>query len=433
MSNLGVMLSKTATMRLRASDAKPVSDTPSLAYDFSLIDRDLEDDSANMWELYTRMCYSQDPPVPALSLMRPILFGDQNSALFAHQNVANHLPIILDLLSRQKVVSEVDFSDNSLTHVIVNPLVDFVQESDQLSMLHLDNNPMIGAIGMRTLLEGVKECRSLESLSIANTGCTGIVSGAIAQVLGGCTGLLKLNISHCRLRQAGTEVAQALPSSQTLKRLNLSLNELYYGQRRLALQLGQNAARCATLTRLDLSQNAIPSEMVIALLRGLADSPSLHRLDLSRNNIDEAAGRALSSFVQRSASIRKLDISHNPILNVTRNKEIGQKKLAEEDQKPGGNKKDKKPKAYVPACYSLMAALAKSINMKEVTMIGLVANWTEWAQRMELVGDKVRVVFQGADAGAFNFRPQTAMPRTGEPVTGRPATAATSTLTSRTK
>jgi hypothetical protein len=209
-----------------------------------------------------------------------------------------------------------------------------------------------------------------------------------------------------------------------LKRLNLSLNELYYGQRRLALQLGQNAARCVTLTRLDLSQNAITSDMVVALLRGLADSPSLHRLDLSRNNVDEAAGRALSSFVQRSASIRQMDISHNPILNVTRNKEIGQKKLEEEDQKPGGNKKDKKPKAYVPACYSLMTALSKSINMKEVTMLGLVANWTEWAQRMEVVGDKVRVVYQGADAGAFNFRPQTAMAKPGEPVTGRPATAA---------
>jgi hypothetical protein len=173
--------------------------------------------------------------------------------------------------------------------------------------------------------------------------------------------------------------------------------------------------------------------MVIALLRGLADSPSLHRLDLSRNNIDEAAGRVLSSPVQRFASIRQLDISHNPILNVTRNKEIGQKKLADEDQKPGGNKKDKKPKAYVPACYSLMTALAKSINMKEITMIGLVTDWTEWAQRMELVGDKVRVVFQGADAEVFNFRPQTAMPSTGEPVTGRPATASTSAPTIRTK
>jgi hypothetical protein len=80
-----------------------------------------------------------------------------------------------------------------------------------------------------------------------------------------------------------------------------------------------------------------------------------------------------------------------------------------------------------------MTALAKSINMKEVTMIGLVANWTEWAQRMEVASEKVRVVCQGADAGDFNFRPQTAMLRTGESVTGLPATAATSARTIKTK
>jgi hypothetical protein len=60
-------------------------DSDRLVCDFSLIGRDLEEDSANMWELYTKVCYAIDPPVPALSLMRPILFGDQNSAFFAHQ------------------------------------------------------------------------------------------------------------------------------------------------------------------------------------------------------------------------------------------------------------------------------------------------------------------------------------------------------------
>jgi Ran GTPase-activating protein (RanGAP) involved in mRNA processing and transport len=363
--------------------------------------------------------------------MRPILFGDQNSALFAHQNVSNHLPIILDLLSRTKVVSELDLSDNSLTTSVVQPLVDFVNESDQLSLLHLDDNPMIGDIAMRTLLEGIKDCRSLESLSISNTGCSLIVGRAIAQLLAGCIGLLKLNISHCSLRQAGIEVSVALPLSSTLRRVNLSQNELFYGQRKLALSLGTNAAKCSTLSRLDVSQNALPSEMAITLLRGLGDAPNLHRLDLSRNNIDEPAGRAIAMFIQKSSSIRKLDISHNPILNVTRNKEIGQKKLEEDAQKPGGgNKKDKKPKAYVPAGYLMLTALGKSVNMKEMRMVGLVADWAEWGQRMETLGDKVTVVFQAADAGAFNFRPKTATPVSGQPVAGvkkgaAPATAPT--------
>jgi Ran GTPase-activating protein (RanGAP) involved in mRNA processing and transport len=199
---------------LRLSDSKPTDGGP-FVYDVSLIDQDLEDNAANMWELYTRICYAQDLPVPALSLMRPILFGDQNSALFAHQNVANHLPIIIDLLSRIKVVSELDLSDNSLTGAVVQPLIDFVMESDQLSLLYLDDNPMIGDVAIRTLLEGIKDCRSLESLSIANTGASPIVGRAIAQLLGGCTGLLKLNISHCCLRRAGIEVAMASVNSRS--------------------------------------------------------------------------------------------------------------------------------------------------------------------------------------------------------------------------
>jgi Ran GTPase-activating protein (RanGAP) involved in mRNA processing and transport len=328
--------------------------------------------------------------------------------MFAHQNVASHLPIILDLLSRTKVVSELDLSDNSLTASVVQPLVEFVNESDQLSLLHLDDNPMIGDVAMRTLIEGIKDCRSLESLSIANTGCSLIVGKSIAALLGGCMGLLKLNISHCRLRQAGLDVAVALPNSSTLRRVNLAQNELFYGQRKLALSIGANAARCSTLSRLDLSQNALPSEMAVALLRGLSDAPNLHRLDLSKNNIDEPAGRAIAQFIQKSSSIRRLDISHNPILNVTRNKELGQKRIEEDGQKPGGNKKDKKPPNYTPAAYTILTALGKSINMKEVKMLGVVANWAEWGAKMETLGDKVAVVYQGDDAGAFNFRPKTA-------------------------
>jgi hypothetical protein len=205
------------------------------------------------------------------------------------------------------------------------------------------------------------------------------------------------------------------------------MNELFYGQRKLALSLGANAARCVTLSRLDLSQNALPSEMAIALFRGLGDAPTIHRLDLSRNNIDEPAGRAIAQFIQKSSSIRRLDISHNPILNVTRNKEIGQKKLEEDAQKPGGgNKKDKKPKAYVPAAYSLLTAIGKSINMKKMRMVGVVANWEEWNQRLAAIGDRVTVEYQEPDTGAFNFRPKTAGKPPSPPAkTGRaaPATA----------
>jgi Ran GTPase-activating protein (RanGAP) involved in mRNA processing and transport len=257
--------------------------------------------------------------------MKPILQGDQNSALFAHQHVATHLPIILDLLARSKVVSEVDISDNSLSSEVIKYLVTFVNESDQLSLLHLDDNPLIGATGMRQLIDGIKDCRSLESLSIANTGCNPTVGKALGQLVIGCGQLLRLNLSNCRLRQSAIDIAQALPQTATLKRLNLSKNELYYGQRRLAVQIGSNVAKCATLSRLDLSQNALTTEMAIALLRGLGDAPALHRLDISKNEIGEPAGRAIANFIAKSQSLRKLDISQNALLNVTVNKLMGQK------------------------------------------------------------------------------------------------------------
>jgi Ran GTPase-activating protein (RanGAP) involved in mRNA processing and transport len=166
-------------------------------------------------------------------------------------------------------VNELDLSHNCLSATSVRALISFVSESDQLSLLHLDDNP-IGAAGVRDLIEGIKESRSLEDFSIANTGCGPMVGHSIAQLLIGCTSLLKLNLSQCRLRQSVVEVAQSLPASTTLRRLNVSRNDLYYGRRRLGLQFGINASKCSALSRIDLSQNALTTEMATALLKGLA-------------------------------------------------------------------------------------------------------------------------------------------------------------------
>jgi Ran GTPase-activating protein (RanGAP) involved in mRNA processing and transport len=389
-----------------------------LIYDFSTLEQEQQDDSQTLWDLYARTCYSQDPPIPALSLMRPILFGDQNAALFAHQQISRHLPIILDMLARTKLVSEIDISDNSLTSAVIQPLITFVNESDQLSLLALDDNPLIGPHGMQELLEGIKENHSLETVSIANTGCTAICGHSIAALVTGCASLLRLNLNHYRLRQSVMDIAQALPSSPTLKRLSLAQNELFYGQRRLAVQLGANCAKCAALSRLDLSQNALTSEMAVSLLRGLSDTAGLRDLDLSWNEIGETAGRAVATFLTKSASIKKLNISQNPLLKVTANKVLGQQKMDEEGQKPGGNKKAK-AKVYVPGCYLIATAVAKSPTLKEIQMYGLVVNPFEWEQKLLPVGDRVKVLYRGPDAEGYNFRPKRAPPPIVRPA-GKP-------------
>jgi Ran GTPase-activating protein (RanGAP) involved in mRNA processing and transport len=61
----------------------------------------------------------------------------------------------------------------------VRPLIAFVTESDQLSLIRLDDDP-IGGAGMRALIESIKDIRSLEEFSIANTGGGPIVGSALA-------------------------------------------------------------------------------------------------------------------------------------------------------------------------------------------------------------------------------------------------------------
>jgi Ran GTPase-activating protein (RanGAP) involved in mRNA processing and transport len=290
-----MLLSSGGLLLSRMPSNKPPEHDP-LIYDFSNIDRDLDDEPPSLWDAYTKACNSRDPPIPRLSIMRPILHSGEGSAFFANQMIGPNLPMVLEWLVRTKTVSELDLSYNAFTSAAVKPLINFIMESDQLSMICIDENP-IGSAGMRDLIDGIKESRSLENISIANTGCSPIVGHAIAEMITGCTSLFRLNISQCRLRQSMMEIAQALPSSQTLRRINVSRNDLFYGQRRLGLQFGVNAAKCTTLTRINLSQNGLTTEMANSLLKGLGDAPRLHRLDLSRNNINELAGRAFVTCI----------------------------------------------------------------------------------------------------------------------------------------
>jgi hypothetical protein len=199
------------------------------------------------------------------------------------------------------------------------------------------------------------------------------------------------------------EIAQSLSASASLRRLNLSRNDLFYGGRRLGLQLGINAAKCSSLTRIDLSQNALTTEMACSLLKGLGDAPRLHRVDLSRNEIGEFAGRAFVAFLQKAVSLRRLDVSYNPMLNITVNREMGQRKLEEDAKKPGA-KKDKKPKKYVPACYAIVAALAKTVSVKEVGMLGVVADPWEWEAKLAILEDRVAVPWRAVDVQGFKVR-----------------------------
>ncbi|OHS98528.1 hypothetical protein TRFO_08789 [Tritrichomonas foetus] len=389
----------------------------SVAFDFNNPDDDDKDDSGTLWEYYTKLCYSQTPPIPALSLMRPILSGEEQDAIFPHQHISTHLSIVLKLLTKMKVINNLDLSDNSLRPDCAQPLIDFVREDDQLSSLNISDNPLIGPKAMITLLEGIKDSTSLESLTISNTGCTKHVGSSIAHVIDGCHILIKLDISSCDLKQSALEIAQTLPNNPKLKQLNMAKNGLYIGGRRFALQLGANVGKCENLKKLDLSSNAITSEQVTALMKGLANAPKLSYLNLSKNCIDETGGRPIAIFLGKTTSIKYLDLSQNQLLNVTVNKIRGQKKLEEDAKKPGGKDK-KKPSVYTPGCYWIINYLAKNAGLPQkpikIRMIGIVVDAIEWEGKLDVLRNanpNVEIEYKAPANTFFQFRrPQTGIP-----------------------
>ena len=383
----------------------------SVLYDFNAEMEDDDYEQLGNWENYTKLCYSRNPPVPALSLMKPVLNGEENAASFPHQHIGTNIDIILMMLGKVKGINDLNLEDNALDSSCTEPLIEFVKNNDQLSSLNLSNNPHIKAKAMKDLIDGIKESRSLEALNISNTGCTQSVGSAIAELITDCQMLVKLDVSCCSLRQACLDVAAALANASKLKRVNLADNELCIGGRKLAMQLGSGVTKGGTITRLCLSKNAINDEMAQSLLKGLAESQSLKYLDISFNNIGELSGRSISNLIAKTTSLKHLDISYNPVLNVTINKEIGQKAQEESDNKPG-NKKDKKPKAYIPSVYAILTSLGKNSSIIDVKMVGLIVEPNEWQQKLDnlkISNQSVNVIYQAPQTKSYNFRSASAL------------------------
>jgi Ran GTPase-activating protein (RanGAP) involved in mRNA processing and transport len=373
-----------------------------MAYDFSQLDDEDDDfDHGGLWESYQNMCFTQHPPIPALSLMRPILNGEEtNGANFAHQEIGSHLPVILRALTRVKI-NDLILTDNSLDSGCIVPLIDFLNNSDTLSTLNLNDNPAIRARGIVDLLTGIKDIRSLESLSIANTGCGPMIGPALADFMTSCESLSKLDISNCGLKHAGADVAAAVPACLKLEILDLSHNELCTGGRRFAQLLGASVAKSMSMRRLFLARNAIGDDMAPALINALREAPLLKFLDLSHNEIGDPSGRAIANLISAAPKLKVIDISFNPILNVAYNQRVGQAALEADE----GNKKDKKPKAFVPAFYGVLGAAAKARKLT-LKLIGLVVAPEEWAKKMEPFAGRtdVQIVSAAPITETFNFK-----------------------------
>jgi hypothetical protein len=73
-------------------------------------------------------------------------------------------------------------------------------------------------------------------------------------------------------------------------------------------------------------------------------------------------------------------------------------------------KKDKKPKVDVPARYAIVTALAKSLAIKQVDTVGVVADPWEWEAKLALLGERIRDNWRGPDPAPVMVKPRPIKP-----------------------
>ena len=374
-------------------------------YDFVAIEQEADDDTSDMWEYYQKLCFAQIPPVPVMTPMKALCDKDTYSANFRHYRMGKNVGIVLNVLLKLQGISELDLMDNGLESECAESIVEFVKQTQSLSTLNLAQNPHIRTKSMTQILEAMaSSAQGIESLNISNTGCMNM-GKQLAQIISSCFILQNLYCANCGLGMTAIDFAKAIPNSQKLRILDLSMNGLHAGGKRLAVALGQSIAKSAALKSINLSKNALTAEQVMSLMRSMADCATLKTVDLHDNSIGDEAGRAISNFFAKSGSIKHFDISSNPILNVTINIVNLKKKLAEEKDKPG-NKKDKKPKEPVPGAYVILNGVAKSTTLKDIKMIGLVVKQEEWDAKVEAckaANPNCEILYTSAMSARYDF------------------------------
>lgn len=200
----------------------------------------------------------------------------------------------------------------------------FIKHQPSLLSLSLAHNP-IGVAGAKAVLEAVLSSgAALEELSLAACSLSkfedGLPDGGLfsaseggAVVLATAFGdLLELNLSSNRLQGAGLTAFQPLFEQATcLETLNLRSNAIgSQGSEALHSVLGSLGA----LKQVDIGGNQLQAEQCEQLGRALA--PSMQSLDLSNNAITSAGLCAVLGGLGGVHGLKKLDVSRCKLCHI---------------------------------------------------------------------------------------------------------------------
>ena len=241
------------------------------------------------WEIIMTLCHFDDECAEMLA----------GGVKFMSSEELNDVKII------KLIIPNGDITERGAT-----TLVEMLKESRTLQWLNISNNS-IGDGGATALAEMLKENRTLQELDVSNNSIGGEGATALAESLKENRTLQKLEVRYNSLGDGGaTALAEMLEENRALQELNISNNSIGDGG---ATALAEMLKENSTLQQLDASINSFGGGGATALAESLKENRTLQKLDVSINLIGDGGATALAEMLKKNGTLQELNVSGNSI------------------------------------------------------------------------------------------------------------------------
>eukprot|EP00727_Mastigamoeba_balamuthi_P009036 m51a1_g4755 hypothetical protein (646) ;mRNA; r:424597-426958 len=193
------------------------------------------------------------------------------------------------------------------------------------------------------LLAGSLSGPSLETLVLAHNNIDAVAAGHVANIMTSCPRLTRLDLSDNRIGKSGSrKIAMAAREHKTLAMLQLDRNSiLSVGLVSIAALLGDKTTarvpiahlslsgnglepssgnliaslmqKLPTLKHLDVSDNPIGDEGVVALCGGLSSNATMTSLSLKGLKLSNEGAKSIAEALKHNHTLQVLDLSDNKI------------------------------------------------------------------------------------------------------------------------
>ncbi|UJR12891.1 hypothetical protein I4U23_017065 [Adineta vaga] len=195
---------------------------------------------------------------------------------------------------------------------ITQDLSNFLQNHATLTTLCLQNI-QIDYQRIEILSSALKGLRKLETLILSRVNMRPIVAESLANALDNITTLSILRLDSNRIGDKGIQFLMKIFKINALKEIDLSNNQLGYGD---GIQiLAEFLQANTTLLKLNLSNNQIAFSGSKYLSNALEKNTTLTSLYLRSDNIDDRGIENLSQALKINKTLEHIDVSNNPFGN----------------------------------------------------------------------------------------------------------------------